>query len=407
MAESNILTLKHLELDTLLDITNAINRQQDEQSLLKIFLFTLIANFKINKLMVCSRERGSWYEILRHGLPKEFVPDVEELKAVAENFTITRFKDSELALKNEFEVSIPVGRESRTIALILLGTTAKMGGEMNEESLKFIQTISNIIVVAIQNIRLTNRRLEQQAIKKEMEIARKLQSLLFPQNLPVKENIKITAKYIPQLIVGGDYYDYIELNENEFIVCIADVSGKGVGAAFIMSNLQSALRILAKQGLRLEQIVAELNTTVYNNARGEKFVTFFIAKYMLQKDKMVYINCGHNAPLFYNNEGNFELLDKGSVILGAFENLPIVETGRIHGIANSVLFCYTDGLVETVEYTNTDAALEQVKQLIKDNLIPEKLNDEVLQKLKIEGENSIDDITILTCALKNLEPNTK
>ncbi len=390
------LSLKHLELDTLLDITNAINRQQDEQSLLKIFLFTVVANFKISKLAVYSRDIGAWKLILKHGTPPDFDLSQSIISNLGKNFSI--INDSRLfaiEVKSHFDILIPVGRENKNIALVLLNgsfTKTKDGGD---ESLKFIQTIANIITVAIQNIRLTNRRLEQQAIKKEIELAKKLQTHLFPSSLPDTNWLKIYAHYLPQLMVGGDYYDYIKLNENEFIICIADVSGKGVPAAFLMSNLQSALRILTKQSFSIEKIVVELNDLVYHNARGEKFITLFIAHYDMRADAMTYINCGHNEPILFRRSGEKLYLSDGTLILGAFEYLPSIQTGVVNNISDTFLFAYTDGLTETFDKEDTGKGLDLVENIILESSIVE-IHQNIITALSINNA-PIDDITMLSC----------
>jgi sigma-B regulation protein RsbU (phosphoserine phosphatase) len=107
--------------------------------------------------------------------------------------------------------------------------------------LNFIQTLTNIIIVAIENMRLFKESLRQESIKKELELASKMQNMLIPNPsiLPRNEKIRMTAFYLPHMDVGGDYYDFIELGKHEFGFCISDVSGKGMSAAFLMSNFQA------------------------------------------------------------------------------------------------------------------------------------------------------------------------
>ena len=106
----------------------------------------------------------------------------------------------------------------------------------------FIQTLASIIVVAIENKRFSLELIEQELDKKEMEMAAEMQKLLFPTNLPNDENIDVAARYESKHLVGGDYYDFLSLNDNEYFFCIADVSGKGTSAALLMSNFQAKLR---------------------------------------------------------------------------------------------------------------------------------------------------------------------
>ena len=106
----------------------------------------------------------------------------------------------------------------------------------------FIQTLASIIVVAIENKRFSAELIEQELNKKEMEMAAEMQKLLFPTNLPSGDKIDVAARYESKHLVGGDYYDFLSLNENEYFFCIADVSGKGTSAALLMSNFQGEIK---------------------------------------------------------------------------------------------------------------------------------------------------------------------
>ena len=102
---------------------------------------------------------------------------------------------------------------------------------------------------------------------------------LFPKELPYGKDLKIFSSYEPHKMVGGDYFDYIPIDENQFLICIADVSGKGIPAALLMSNFQASLRTLIRQTTKLEKIVRELNYQILQNSNGESFITFFVAIY--------------------------------------------------------------------------------------------------------------------------------
>lgn len=393
------LTNSNIEVDTLLDLTTAINCELGEAALMKIYLFTLIGNFKIDNLLVYEFENDVWIEKLRHGIDKQYYAHSEELTQVLEYKNFLDFKNTEFrTLNHHFDFSIPILKDNKLFACILFGFKENIAD--NVQAIKFIQTISNILFVAIQNSRFREEKIKQETIKNELKIARRLQSLLFPQTLPYSDNLKIHATYIPHQSVGGDYYDYIQLPDHDFIVCIADVSGKGISAAFIMSSFQAALRVLARQGMRLEEIVKELNTLVYNNTKGEKFVTFFIAKYIPRKNMILYINCGHNAPILISEQLQIEFLDKGSTILGTFPALPFIETGKIYNVSNSVLFAYTDGLVECFEKTDTDQGVEIITDILLSNTDINLLHNTILNKMDIH-HSAFDDITMMSCYFSN------
>ena len=152
---------------------------------------------------------------------------------------------SEQTQIKSFEIIIPVFHKSKPLAYLLIGDLEdKVEVSPAIKHLNFVQTITNIIVVAIENKKLAKKSILQAALKKEMEFASQMQSMLFPSILPNDAQLNAAAFYLPQQEVGGDYYDFIWLNANEFAFCVADVSGKGVPAALLMSNFQANLRVL-------------------------------------------------------------------------------------------------------------------------------------------------------------------
>ena len=210
------------------------------------------------------------------------------------------------------------------------------------------------------------------------------------------------AVYLPHQQVGGDYYDFIQINENEVAICVADVSGKGVPAALLMSNFQANLRILLHHIPSLPELMRELNTKVSANSKGEKFITLFIAKYNTVTRVLHYINAGHNPPLVIDEDGA-NLLTVGCTGLGMFDELIKVKEGIVNVAHGALLLCYTDGLVETTNEKDEDFSLQRLQQIALDNrkLTPKQLNALVIDKVnEHKGDLPyIDDIALVTCRL--------
>jgi len=286
-------------------------------------------------------------------------------------------------------------------------------GDIDEEAegisptikhLHFIQTISNVIIVAIENIRLHKESLRQEAMRKELELASRIQRMLIPENstLPQNKHIRFTAFYHPHFSVGGDYYDCISLNNNEFGFCIADVSGKGISAAILMSNFQANLRALFSDEITLDQLVNRLNTRVMASAKGEKFITLFIGKYIVDRRELQYINAGHNPPLLYEeNKKQLSMLMKGCVGMGMLDKIPAIEMGVVTMHEPTKMFCYTDGLVELLDESGVESGIEFGTEKIEGHVtnthpIHENINDIIESHNILEGNTAIfDDISIL------------
>lgn len=397
----NQFDLKELELNALLEITQAINNNLPEVSLYKIYGFILRANLRIKKLALYVKEEA-WVCKVNYGTSVDFFPmtldesflELKELQRIDLDHTDSSFK--------QFDLVVPAMHKNEVLAFVFVG------GLVSEDKLdqihpdtNFIQTLSNIILVAIENKRLARKQLEQEALRKEMEIARGVQQLLFPKTLPQGQHLNVSALYLPHQDVGGDYYDYIEINEQQFVLCIADVSGKGVPAALLMSNFQAALRTMIRHTTNLKEIVTELNHHTVINARGENFITFFIAIVDRSMKELFYVNAGHNPPLFMVDKGKPQLLELGTTILGSFEPLPFLKIGKITYDHEFVFFSYTDGLTETFNENGEPFGLEKVTEIVVNNLDAslEQINGELLKELnKFRGQNTYnDDITLLSC----------
>ncbi|HEY0653329.1 MAG TPA: GAF domain-containing SpoIIE family protein phosphatase [Chryseosolibacter sp.] len=394
--------IKELELNALLEITQAINSNLPEESLYKIYNFTLRSNLNIKKLALFVLD-DEWNCKASFGTDRTFhrAKLLPEFKTIQD---ITHLKDFEQCDFTEFDIVIPVTHKANTLALVFVGGLDKNDPRYeNEDGIRFIQALSNIIIVAIENKKLARKQLEQEAFRKELEIASDVQQFLFPETLPNTELLKVEASYLPHDRVGGDYYDYIPINKNQFLICVADVSGKGIPAALMMSNFQAVLRTLLRQTPNLTDIVEALNFQVLENTKGEKFITFFAAIYDIRLKTMVYVNSGHNPPILYDKKNGVRLLEEGSTVLGAMHPLPFLNEGFVTGLDDFLLFCYTDGLTETVNEQGQEFGVESLLSYFKEPQTFTKdlkvIHQDIIVALdRFKGKNGYhDDITILSC----------
>ncbi len=325
------LQLKELELQSLLEITSAINENAEENHLYKMFKFTLRSNKHIGKLALyvlddvwsCKAFFGTDYKYTNEALPESILAEHEYCETA--NIDAISFPF------NEFQLILPVKHKSHLLAYVLL-SPAEDDTNLDTD---FIEALTNIIIVAIENKKLARKQQQQEFFNAQLALARNVQTLLFPKKLPYTQKLKIVADYLPHQSVGGDYYDYIPMTADKFLLCIADVSGKGVPAALLMSNFQAALRILVRQHLSLKKIVHELNHLVFQNTQGESFITAFFMEYDLKNKQLLYINAGHNPPvLFSTNLLNMTLLKDGTTILGSFRELPFLQITELNLIEN-------------------------------------------------------------------------
>lgn len=358
--------VKDVKLSAILEMTKAINNNLSTSQLLDIYQDILENRLNVGKLVLFSHD-NEWTCILKYGVDKEFnhLEFENELLDIHEIQTIS-YSDGNLGKR--FEIVIPVFHKQTPLAFVLLGDIDEKKIEMSSaiKHLPFIQTLTNIMVVAIENKKLYKQSIQKAAIQKELELAKGMQNLLFPSSLPNIDELEMDVMYFPHQQIGGDYYDVIWINEHECIFCLADVSGKGVAAALLMSNLQAALRIILKYTQNLIEIVIDLNQLIYENAKTEKFISLFIAKYNIQTRKLNYINAGHNSPILYNNH-KISALDKGCTLLGITNPLQFIDTESILISKNSVLFAYTDGLTDILNSKEENISIEEIQNILKKN----------------------------------------
>lgn len=391
---------KELELKALLEITQAINENKTENVLLNIFKFTCLVHLNIKSLLLyVFNEQEQYFDRKISHQVKGNLPDHIQKEDVQENKTQGKLS---LTLSGEYSFSevniyVPVYHKDKMLAILFLSTKDKEKGL----DLDFTQALANILVVALENKRFARKQLEQERLRKELEIASNVQRMLFPATLPSHDQLKAKVTYFPHSTVGGDYYDLIQPSENEVYFCVADVSGKGMPASLLMSNFQAALRTLLRSGSNLKSIVEQLNFTTFENTKGERFITFFLGHYNYKEEKLSYINAGHNPPVIcLNQDKSLELLEAGTTILGAFESLPFLEQGERKNLKNFMLHLYTDGLTETFNPQEEEYGADRFLDYIKTHPCedPEAFHAGFFQELHAfgAGVSKRDDITLLS-----------
>ena len=403
------LFLKERELGALLEITQAITHNSAEADLYKIYQFTLIGQLGVRRLALYVLEEGAFrlkvdfgttLPIAAHLLPAE----------VAHWCPGAPCAVRELALNGDFqnfELLVPVHRRDVVQALVFVGT---MQGEYaSSEALAFLETLSNILLGAVANLRLARQRetllVAEATTRREIEIAQQVQQLLFPQHLPNNAHYALHATYQPHTEIGGDYYDVVALDAHRLLVCVADVSGKGVPASLLMSNFQAGLRTLLRQNIDLLTCVHELNHLIFRNSGGEKFITAFLAIHDNRTNVLEYVNAGHNDPLLLPDTGPAQPLHAGTVMLGIMATLPPFEVGRAAMPPHSLLFAYTDGLTEVFDKQQDEFGEEGVlRALVRNRYLPlPRLHQELLhdiQRFNANGDRFADDVTMLTLRVK-------
>ena len=395
------LNLKQLQIRSLLAITQAINDNISASGLYNMYKSFLSWEMGVHKMALLIRDNEQW--ILGTSINVDYpVAKADLLEILHDHRRLYTIDGNEQhPILREFDMVIPVYHKDTPLAYTLIGGVE--GTNDVYSKVQFITTITNIIAVAIENKRLFKKQIEQERLKKAFELADEVQHMLIPDSFPKLENFEMDTIYKPHFNVGGDYIDYFQFNEDAFAFCIADISGKGVAAALLMANFQALLRAHLRADSALEDIVRELNRSIYRITKSDKFISFFIGRVNLKENKLQSVNAGHCPPLLYQ-QGITTTLEKGCPILGAIDDIAHIEVETIDLSPESVLVSYTDGLVdlknESGEYFDEDHL--KVFVLTHHHLTTAKFNKQLLKRLeRFKGTQAFpDDIAILTCKIK-------
>ena len=351
------------KLSALLDVTQGINGRATEEELLDKYRTSLAEHLGICRLVLYAFD-GNWRCLLVNGVSGE-VPEIQDEAFFEQEGEV--FLSSKTGAE-QLDVVIPVLHDGKPLAYLLAGDTQEgQGVSPVVKHLNFIQTLTNVLVVALQNQRLERARANQEATRRELELAATMQAMLVPTEWPEDRDIDVAAFYKPHLEVGGDYYDVFAVDEDRMVFCMADVSGKGIAAAFLMSNFQANLRASFQyEPDDLRSVVERLNERVSENAKGEKYITVFAAVYHRRKREIQYVNCGHNPPVIMLADGRTQQLELGSVGLGMFREIPSLETGTVRLDRESTLVCFTDGLVEQENEEGIPYGMQRMEEILRE-----------------------------------------
>jgi serine phosphatase RsbU (regulator of sigma subunit) len=232
----------------------------------------------------------------------------------------------------------------------------------------------------------------------ELEIAKQVQARLFPQTLPKLKTLEYAGVCIQAREVGGDYYDFLHLGDGRVGLVIGDTSGKGIGAALLMANLQANLRSQSATAMQEPaRFLQSVNQLFYENTTDSAYATLFFAEYDDNARRLRYANCGHYPPLLLRNSGALEHLDSTATVLGLFPEWECQLEGRSLS-RGDVLAFYTDGITESFNPAEEEFGEDRLIETLKRNRerSPKDLLNAIVDEVRrfSPGEQH-DDITLI------------
>jgi sigma-B regulation protein RsbU (phosphoserine phosphatase) len=254
--------------------------------------------------------------------------------------------DQKFSYKTRSILSLPIRHHTGEIVGVLQLLNKTSGPRFTAEDEDFLNKLSGHMAMALENARLHRESLEKQRLEKELALARGIQRSLLPDSPPVVPGYEISVLNEPCFEVGGDYYDFLNLGPQSLLLVVADVEGKGVSSALVMSNLQASLRALVMHLHSLEVVTVSLNEMIFNDTKSKKFLSLFLGLVDTRRNGLHYINAGHVPPLLIRgDQGEFRQLSEGGTVVGLFPQTEYTR-GSVKLATGDVLVCCTDGIVE-------------------------------------------------------------
>lgn len=223
----------------------------------------------------------------------------------------------------------------------------KKQGTFTVDDGKFLRSISIPASLSIENARLHQAEIETNRMQRDLELAAQLQQQILPKHLPISPLFQLEAMTQPCMTVGGDFYDVIRSENGSLILAVADASGKGVGAALLVSTFQAALHTYVEFGIPIGDIVTRLNRIIYEDSTMGSFVTAVLLSFDPSSRVLSFVNAGHNNPLLIRSSETVEELSTGGIPLGILGDSPY-EVGRTVLDRGDLLVCYSDGITEVM-----------------------------------------------------------
>ena len=353
-------------------------------------------------------------------LPLPFAPN--ELDALAEwaaEHRPERLDEIRALAAAGVRLAVPLRTRSEILGVLLLGERrahtpgTPQSASFSTHEKQVLRACSDQFALMIENARLTDRVVEQETLRRDIALASDVQRRLLPDAPPRSEFADFAAISVPARRIGGDYYDFVELRDRALGIALADVSGKGVAAALIMSVVQASLRIIASEGnVPAPKLVARMNEFVYRSTPASKYATFFYAQFDAPRRQLRYVNAGHNAPYLLRaaresteNAGSREIeqLSVGGTVVGMFPDMDYQEA-TVELCPGDVLLAFTDGVPEAHNPDNEEFGEERLQQLLRQtaHLPADEISARLSAEMKdwIRDAEQYDDLTFIVMKMR-------
>ena len=363
------------QLSLLFEATRLLNSTLDLAELLELILRIARTEVKADRgsVFLVDKQTKELWSIVAQGLESQeiripfgrgvagHVAQTGELLNVPDAYELPFFDrsfDQKFGYRTRSLLCLPIRHKSGEVVGVLQLLNQTTDGKFSKKDEEFLNKLSGHMAMALENARLHREALEKQRMERDLAVARQIQRSLLPEHPPILQGYDIAVLNEPCFECGGDYYDFLNLGPQTLLAVIADVEGKGVGSALVMSNLQATLRALAMHLHSLEVLMLSLNEMIYNDTKSEKFLSCFLGLIDTRRNGLHYINAGHCPPLVIRSkDGSHEELSTGGTVIGLFPESQY-QRGSVQLEPGDILVCCTDGITEAANPNGDEFGVE-------------------------------------------------
>ena len=285
----------------------------------------------------------------------------------AKEFRPEHAAEIETLANTDARLAVALRAKNEIVGILLLGSPKGREHYTAAEKQIFSRS-AEVFALMIENARLTSRAIEQERLQRDLELAAEVQRRLLPDEPPAGGAFALAAFSLPARTVGGDYYDFLDLGGERIGIALADISGKGIAAALLMSVVQASLRVIATEGeMPLSELAARMNGFIYRSTGTNKYATFFYAQIDRRSRRLRYVNAGHNAPYLVRRSGagvEITELTAGGTVLGLFPEAQY-DDATVDLCSGDLLVAFTDGITEALDSEGQEFGEQRLKDFLR------------------------------------------
>ncbi len=408
---------KTLEKETLLEVEKSLSSSLDLDEVLELILDSLmkVVKYDAAAIFLIDKKKQQIEHIKARGFDPALEPDLQLKMGQGlagwaaqkqKSLIVPNVKEDhryiEARVETQSGMVVPIISNERIIGVFSIENN-KLDA-YGEDDLELLDAFASLAAISIERAREHREILEKRKLEDEISIARRIQKTFLPKEHKAMPGFDISGINIPSEKVGGDYYDFIPIIENQVGIAIGDVSGKGIPAALIMASFRASLIAEIRNNYAIRSIMFKVNNLLFESTESDIYVTAVYGVLDTKNRIFTFTNAGHNAPIFRHSDGRMEYLIEGGVVLGSFENSEY-EARPLSLDSGDIIVFYTDGVTEAKNEEEEEFGTKRLKQVINNSchLSAPEIQSKIHQAVENFTGNlpQADDLTMIVIKVRD------